>query len=133
MGDVGSAPLGLLLAALAVWLASVHGPWLLLPLALLHANFLLDTAVTLARRMARGERWFEAHREHYYQRLIRAGKSHVFVTGAELALQSVALGLMIAYVLVSPAARPWLAAAVVALWLGFFGWAETLFRRARPG
>lgn len=132
MGDVSSAPLGLMLAALAVWLASVHGPWLLLPLALLHANFLLDTAITLARRVARGERWFEAHREHFYQRLIRAGKSHAFVTGAELALQLAVLGLMICYVLAAPEARPWLAAAVVALWLGFFGWAEILFRRTQP-
>lgn len=133
MGDVSSAPLGLLLAALAVWLAGVHGPWLLLPLALLHANFLLDTALTLARRVARGERWFEAHREHFYQRLIRGGKSHGLVTGMELALQSAVLALMIAYVLTAPAARPWLAVAVIALWLGFFGWAERVFRRAQPG
>ena len=131
MGDVSSAPLGLMLSALAVWLAAVHGPWLLLPLALLHANFLLDTAITLARRVARGDRWFEAHREHFYQRLIRAGKSHVLVTGSELALQLAALGLMAAYVLLEPAVRPWLAAAVVAMWLGFFCYAERTFRRAQ--
>ena len=131
MGDVSSAPLGLMLAALAVWLAAVHGPWLLLPLALLHANFLLDTAITLARRVARGDRWFEAHHEHFYQRLIRAGKSHVLVTGSELALQLAALGLMAAYVLLEPAVRPWLAAAVVAMWLGFFCYAERTFRRAQ--
>lgn len=132
MGDVSSAALGFMLAGLAVWLGLEHGWWLLIPLGLLHANFILDTGITLGRRILRRERWFEAHREHFYQRLIRAGKSHAFVTGAELALQLVVLGLMIAYVLVAPEARPWLAAAVVALWLGFFGWAETLFRRMQP-
>lgn len=128
MGDVSSAPLGLLLGALAVWLATAHGPWLLLPLALMHANFLLDTAITLTRRVARGDRWFEAHREHFYQRLIQAGKSHVLVTCSELALQLVVLGLMAAYVLADPGLRPWLAASVVMMWLGFFWWAETVFR-----
>ncbi len=132
MGDVSSAPLGLFLASLAVWLASEHGPWLLIPLGLLHANFALDTAITLARRMARGERWHEAHREHFYQRLIRGGKSHTLVTGVEMGLQLAVLGLMIAYVLTVPSARPWLAAAVVMLWLGFFRWAETVFLRMQP-
>jgi ABC-type siderophore export system fused ATPase/permease subunit len=32
--------------------------------------------VTLLRRLLRGERFWEAHREHYYQRLIRMGWSH---------------------------------------------------------
>lgn len=41
---------------------------------LLHANFVLDTGITLIRRMRR-ERWFDSHREHFYQRLVRSGKS----------------------------------------------------------
>lgn len=131
MGDVSSAPLGLLLAALVMWLAAEHGAWLALPLALLHANFLLDTAITLARRVARGERWFEAHREHFYQRLIRGGKSHAVVTGAEMGLQLVALALLAGYVVAEPVLRPWLAGAVVLLWLAFFGWAERVFRRTQ--
>jgi UDP-N-acetylmuramyl pentapeptide phosphotransferase/UDP-N-acetylglucosamine-1-phosphate transferase len=57
MGDVSSAPLGFLLAALTLWLAQAHGWWLLIPLALLHANFVLDTGITLFRRIWRGEKW----------------------------------------------------------------------------
>ena len=49
----------------------------------LHANFVLDTGITLMRRIMRGERWYEAHNEHFYQRLIRAGKSHTQVTLTE--------------------------------------------------
>jgi len=73
MGDVGSAPLGLLLATVPwalgradLWLASLLPLW----------PFLFDTGVTLLRRAARGERLWEAHRSHLYQRLVIHGWSH---------------------------------------------------------
>ena len=71
MGDVGSAPLGFLLSAVTIWLAGELGWWLLVPLLLMHANFIMDTAITLLRRMLAGEKWYHPHREHFYQRLIR--------------------------------------------------------------
>src|SRR6185295_11154478 len=95
MGDVGSAPLGFLLAALALWIVVEYDWQLAVPLFLLHANFVLDTGITLARRVLRGERWYEAHREHFYQRLVRAGKSHTFVAGLEMGLQAIVLALMV--------------------------------------
>ena len=131
MGDVGSAPLGFLLAALVIWIARDEGWWLLIPLGLLHANFLLDTGLTLARRILRGERWYEAHREHFYQRLIRSGKSHVFVTGWEMALQGMVLGLMVLYLHASLPMRAGLAALVILIWLAFFGYCERSFRRSK--
>jgi len=130
MGDVGSAPLGFLLASLTICIAKTFGWWLLVPLALLHANFVLDTLATLARRIVRGERWYSAHREHFYQRLVRAGKSHTFVTLFEMSLQVLVLGLMILYLHVGTSARLGLIAAVVLLWLGFFAYCEVLFQRS---
>ena len=130
MGDVGSAPLGFLLAALVVWIARDQGWWLLVPLGLLHANFVLDTGLTLVRRILRGERWYEAHREHFYQRLIRSGKSHPFVTGLEMALQGVVLGLMVLYLHANVPARVGLIALVILMWLAFFAYCERLFRRS---
>jgi UDP-N-acetylmuramyl pentapeptide phosphotransferase/UDP-N-acetylglucosamine-1-phosphate transferase len=130
MGDVGSAPLGFLLAALVVWIARDQGWWLLIPLALLHANFVLDTGLTLVRRILRGERWYEAHREHFYQRLIRSGKSHPFVTGLEMALQGAVLGLMVLYLHASVPVRVGLIALVILMWLAFFAYCERLFRRS---
>lgn len=129
MGDVGSAPLGFLLAVLTLWLAMEAGAWLLVPLALLHANFVLDTGITLLRRILRGERWYEPHREHFYQRLIRSGKSHAFVTGWEMALQGVVLGLMVIYLHADVAARVGLIALVILVWLAFFAFCERWFRR----
>lgn len=129
MGDVGSAPLGFMLASLVIWLARDFGWWLLLPLALLHANFVLDTGITLARRVARGERWHQAHREHFYQRLIRSGKSHAFVTLWEMALQGVVVGLMVAYVEAGTGLRAALAVGAIVVWLLFFAYCEVAFRR----
>ena len=130
MGDVGSVPLGFVLSGLALWLASTAGWWLLAPLVLLHANFVLDTGITLVRRVLRGERWHEAHREHFYQRLVRSGKSHAFVTGWEMALQCVVLGMMVLYLYVGTFWRVALIAGVVIMWLVFFVYCERLFRRS---
>lgn len=85
MGDGGSVPLGFLAAALGLsgWLA---GAWPLGFPALVFAPFIVDASVTLVRRWRRGERVSQAHREHYYQRLIRMGASHARVALGEYAL-----------------------------------------------
>ena len=131
MGDVGSAPLGFLLATLVIWMARDFGWWLLVPLTLLHANFVLDTGITLARRILRGERWYEAHREHFYQRLIRSGKSHAFVTLWEMGLQLIVLGLMVVYVFNGVPMRVALVATVLMIWLAFFAYCDRCFQTAR--
>ena len=130
MGDVGSAPLGFLLAALALWIVVEYGWQFAVPLFLLHANFVLDTAITLARRVLRGERWHEAHREHFYQRLVRAGKSHTFVTGLEMGLQAIVLALMVCYLFGGTAVRVCTASLVLGLWLSFFVYCEAAFRKS---
>lgn len=70
MGDVGSTWLAFMVFALA--LLSVQAGWLSYPAWLvLAAVFVTDASVTLLTRMLRGERWYEAHRSHAYQRLSR--------------------------------------------------------------
>ncbi len=79
MGDVGSGFLGFSLAVLGLT-ASQKG---VLPIeiwAILGAVFVVDATVTLVRRLASGERWFEAHRTHAYQNLARRWKAHLPVT-----------------------------------------------------
>lgn len=130
MGDVGSAPLGFLLAALVLWVASVRGWWLLVPLGLLHANFVLDTAITLVRRVWRGEQWYAPHREHFYQRLIRSGKSHSFVTCWEMALQVLVLAATLIYLSAGTGGRIVIASSVLVMWGAFFCYAEITLRHA---
>lgn len=75
MGDVGSVPLGYLAAGFGVlgWLQQ-DWPWWY-PL-LLFSPFIVDASVTLARRLMSGKRVWEAHRDHYYQRLVQLGWGH---------------------------------------------------------
>jgi UDP-N-acetylmuramyl pentapeptide phosphotransferase/UDP-N-acetylglucosamine-1-phosphate transferase len=73
MGDVGSVPLGYLLGWLLLNLAAA-GYWasaLILPL-----YFLADASWTLLRRLGRGEKIWQPHREHFYQHAVQAGRSH---------------------------------------------------------
>ena len=75
MGDVGSVPLGFLAGALGLvgWNDRLWPLWF--PL-LVFAPFVCDATLTLLRRLARGERVWQAHRDHYYQRLVRMGFGH---------------------------------------------------------
>ncbi len=130
LGDVGSAPVGYLLAVLAFWLARDFGWWLLGAFGLLHANFVLDTGVTLARRIWRKEQWIDSHREHFYQRLVRSGKTHLFVTGWEATLQALVLGIIVYAIRMNWLQRCAVAAVVCMLWMGFFAYAECQFKRS---
>ncbi len=78
MGDTGSIPLGFLASSLGVagW---VQGLWPLFFAPLVFAPFVADASVTLLRRLARGERIWQAHRSHYYQRLVLMGWGHATV------------------------------------------------------
>jgi len=87
MGDAGSIPLGFLAAILGLSGWEV-GAWPLWFPLLVFSPFLVDASLTLLRRVLRGERFWEAHREHYYQRLIRMGWSHRRTTLAEYALMA---------------------------------------------
>jgi Fuc2NAc and GlcNAc transferase len=79
MGDMGSTYLAFMIFALA--LLSVRDDWLSYPVWLvLGAVFVADASLTLLRRMLAGERWFEAHRSHTYQRLSQRWGSHRRVT-----------------------------------------------------
>lgn len=75
MGDAGSIPLGFLSGALG-WLGVVDGVWpWWLPL-FMFSPFVVDATVTLLRRALRRESILQAHREHYYQRLVQIGFGH---------------------------------------------------------
>jgi Fuc2NAc and GlcNAc transferase len=92
MGDVGSGFLGFMFGTLAV----VSDRWGAVPVVtwvMLLGVFVFDATVTLVRRVARGERWYQAHRSHAYQRLVQAGVSPGKVSGAALLLNGGAAGL----------------------------------------
>lgn len=75
MGDAGSVPLGFLAGALG-WLGAGKGLWPAWFPILVFSPFVVDASVTLARRLVAGEPILQAHRSHYYQRLVLSGWSH---------------------------------------------------------
>lgn len=85
LGDVGSGYLGYMVAVLAIACAR-ENPTALLVWAILGGIFLVDATITLARRVARRERFDQAHRSHAYQRLTRRWGSHARVTLSAIAV-----------------------------------------------
>ena len=75
MGDLGAASLGFLAAVLMLW-ASHHNIFPLWVGVAVFSPFIVDATWTLVRRIVRGRKPWEAHREHVYQRLILMGWSH---------------------------------------------------------
>lgn len=81
LGDAGSISAGFLAGALGYW-GWRGGAWPVWFPALVFAPFIVDASVTLVRRLLRGEKFWQAHREHYYQRLVRSGMGHARTAGA---------------------------------------------------
>lgn len=87
MGDAGSIPLGFLAAAMGFW-GWQSGTWPVWFPLLVFSPFIVDATVTLAKRTLRRARVTQAHREHYYQRLVQMGWSHRAVAVAEYVLMA---------------------------------------------
>lgn len=75
MGDAGSVPLGFLVAAIGFygWQKALWPAWF--PL-LVFSPFIVDATVTLFKRLIRREKVWQAHKSHYYQRLVQIGWGH---------------------------------------------------------
>jgi UDP-N-acetylmuramyl pentapeptide phosphotransferase/UDP-N-acetylglucosamine-1-phosphate transferase len=70
LGDSGSLPLGLLGAAGALVVAGRHG---IIVASLPFLYYCADATLTLARRALAGEKVWQAHKQHFYQRALQRG------------------------------------------------------------
>jgi len=88
LGDGGSVPLGFLAGAIGLygWRNEAWPAWF--PL-LVFSPFIVDASVTLCKRLLRGEKIWQAHRTHYYQRLIQLGWGHRKTAIAEYGLMAI--------------------------------------------
>ena len=75
LGDVGAVPAGFLAAMLGIG-GALRGDWPAWFPVLVFLPFVGDASWTLLRRLLRGERVWEAHCMHYYQRLNQLGAGH---------------------------------------------------------
>jgi UDP-GlcNAc:undecaprenyl-phosphate GlcNAc-1-phosphate transferase len=128
LGDVGAVPLGFLAAVFGI--AGVAGHWwpAWFPL-LVFLPFIADATLTLARRARRGERLWEGHRSHFYQRLHQLGAGHAgtlaIYASAMVGTAATALGCR----LWAPAAGWWALAAWIAVVLMLFATIDYHWRK----
>lgn len=115
MGDTGPVPLGFLAATLgtAGWL---QGDWAWWFPALVFSPFIVDASVTLAKRALRLERVWEAHRNHYYQWLVRIGLGHRKTAFLEYAMMLACGTLGLVALPLSPAIQMSLLAGVIVVY-----------------
>ena len=132
LGDVGSVPLGFLAAAFGIagWSSGTWPAWFP-PLVFL--PFVADASVTLARRLLAGARVWQAHREHYYQRLVQLGWGHRRTLRVYVALMLGCAGSAVFAALRAPAMGPLLllgwSALLALLYLGI----ELMWRKRGEG
>lgn len=96
MGDAGSITLGFLAGTLMI-LGVRDGIFELWVPIMIFSPFIVDATVTLIGRIVRRQRIWEAHREHYYQRLVLSGWSHRRTVLAEYGVMILCGGLSILY------------------------------------
>jgi UDP-N-acetylmuramyl pentapeptide phosphotransferase/UDP-N-acetylglucosamine-1-phosphate transferase len=126
LGDVGSVPLGLITGWLMIDLAVrvSFAAALILPL-----YFVADASLTSLTRLYRGERIWEPHRSHFYQRAARAAGSHATIVKGVI-LGNCVLVLLAILALTRPFTALAMAAVTVAVLLG---WMQLLATRAASG
>lgn len=97
LGDVGSLPIGFLMGCVLLKIALLTGPDVALVLVLYPVT---DATLTLIRRLVRGDKLWEAHREHAYQRALghgwRVPQVSGLVAGLNVVLVLLALGCLLA-------------------------------------
>jgi UDP-N-acetylmuramyl pentapeptide phosphotransferase/UDP-N-acetylglucosamine-1-phosphate transferase len=110
LGDVGSIPLGFLTGYLLLMPAveGYHAPAIILPL-----YYLTDSGITIAKRALRGEKIWQAHRQHFYQRAAQGLGRHDKVVFNIIAANAALLGTAI-FSVAHPLSALALGAAIVA-------------------
>lgn len=117
LGDTGSYLLGTLvvLTAVGAWSVGIYPLTAVGPLIV----YCLDTGVTLSRRVAARQRWFEAHRTHVYQRMSSSGLGHVPSSLVVGAFTAAIAALSYAFLAESVATRLIAAVGIVVLGIGY--------------
>ena len=124
MGDAGSITVGFLAGALMILGVRDRIFDLWVPI-ILFSPFIVDATVTLIRRAFHRKRIWEAHREHYYQRLVLSGWSHRRTVLVEYGLMILCGGLAILY---HHSTEKW-QLAILGTWLVMFLVLERLVKR----
>ncbi len=104
LGDAGSTAIGFL-SATSMMVASIENSIPVWVSVMIFSPFIIDATVTLLTRILKKEKFWAAHRTHFYQRLVTSGLSHRKVVVCEYLLMFTVscLGIAAAY---KTASRP---------------------------
>lgn len=88
MGDIGAVTLGFSAAAVGAmgWRDGVWSPFF--PV-FAFSPFIADASLTLLHRILKNEKFWQPHREHYYQKLVRMGLGHRMTALVEYGVMTV--------------------------------------------
>jgi Fuc2NAc and GlcNAc transferase len=131
LGDAGSGFLGYTFAALPMLAPEPRRVDAVIFVAMSLWLFLADAAWTLGRRLLRGARWHEAHREHLYQLLVIAGRPQPLVVGSIAAGSALMTGAALLAWTHGASSLTWWG--VAALGLALSGFELAAVRTARRG
>ena len=127
MGDAGSIPLGFLAGGIGL-IGWIDGVWPLGFPAVVFSPFLMDATVTLAFRLLGRKLAWQAHRDHFYQKMILMGFGHQNTALVEYVVMLVC-GIGGMFVLNSPERQP----AMIVIWVvGYailLGFVEVVWRK----
>jgi UDP-N-acetylmuramyl pentapeptide phosphotransferase/UDP-N-acetylglucosamine-1-phosphate transferase len=115
MGDAGSITLGFLAGTLMLLGVRDHTFDFWVPV-IIFSPFIFDATVTLVRRAIRRQKIWQAHREHYYQRIVLSGWSHRRTVLAEYGVMTACGGLAVLYHHAPEQWRP----VILGVWLVMF-------------
>ncbi|MBK9308886.1 MAG: glycosyltransferase family 4 protein [Nitrospira sp.] len=96
MGDAGSITVGFLAGTLMI-LGVRDGIFEIWVPIMIFSPFIVDATITLMRRVLHRKKIWQAHREHYYQRLVLSGWSHRRAVLAEYGIMILCGGLAVLY------------------------------------
>lgn len=91
MGDSGSITLGATIAWLLM-LLSAEGYWMIA--LMLPAYYVVDSSITLLKRLLTGQKVWQAHSQHAYQAVVRGGRSHCRAAYSVALYNMVVIGLV---------------------------------------
>ena len=74
LGDVGSIPVGYIAGLVLIYNFLKGGPSV--PILIVYLYYLFDSTLTLVIRLIKRKNIFEAHSDHFYQKILRAGQTH---------------------------------------------------------
>ena len=74
LGDVGSIPVGYIAGLVLIYNFLNGGP--IVPLLIISMYYLSDSTLTLIIRIIKKKNIFEAHSDHFYQKILRTGQTH---------------------------------------------------------